>query len=93
MAPRSEPVAQPRGCFVDVGTGNADGRESQSLALLFDLFGQRRSVEVQRGVASLPKVLHTPHVTAEFDLPDEAATQRLGALLGPLLQPGMVVAF
>jgi len=36
--------------------------------------------------------LHSPDVTANFDLPDEAATQRLGALLAPLLAPGVVVA-
>ncbi|WP_409558009.1 tRNA (adenosine(37)-N6)-threonylcarbamoyltransferase complex ATPase subunit type 1 TsaE [Dechloromonas sp.] len=35
--------------------------------------------------------MHSPDVTAVFELPDEAATQRLGEMLAPLLQPGMVV--
>jgi tRNA threonylcarbamoyladenosine biosynthesis protein TsaE len=35
--------------------------------------------------------LHNPDVTAVFDLPDEAATQRLGQALAPLLTSGMVV--
>jgi tRNA threonylcarbamoyladenosine biosynthesis protein TsaE len=35
--------------------------------------------------------VHSPDVTAVFELPDEAATQRLGMLLAPLLAPGMVV--
>ncbi|MGE5386473.1 MAG: tRNA (adenosine(37)-N6)-threonylcarbamoyltransferase complex ATPase subunit type 1 TsaE [Betaproteobacteria bacterium] len=34
--------------------------------------------------------MHSADVTAEFVLPDEAATQRLGALLAPLLEPGLV---
>ena len=32
-----------------------------------------------------------PHLTVEFNLPDEAATERLGTLLAPLIQPGMVI--
>lgn len=36
--------------------------------------------------------MHSNDVTAEFDLPDEPATQRLGRLLAPLLEPGIVVA-
>ncbi|HZX32684.1 MAG TPA: tRNA (adenosine(37)-N6)-threonylcarbamoyltransferase complex ATPase subunit type 1 TsaE [Rhodocyclaceae bacterium] len=35
--------------------------------------------------------MHQSDVTAVFDLPDEAATQRLGELLAPLLKPGMVI--
>lgn len=35
--------------------------------------------------------MHSPDVTALFVLPDEGATQRLGAALAPLLYPGMVV--
>jgi tRNA threonylcarbamoyladenosine biosynthesis protein TsaE len=35
--------------------------------------------------------LHSPDVTADFDLPTEAATQQLGGLLAAVLQPGMVV--
>jgi len=35
--------------------------------------------------------LHKADVTAEFVLPDEAATQSLGAALAVQLQPGMVV--
>jgi tRNA threonylcarbamoyladenosine biosynthesis protein TsaE len=35
--------------------------------------------------------VHSPDVTAVFELPDEAATQRFGEMLAPLLQPGMVV--
>jgi tRNA threonylcarbamoyladenosine biosynthesis protein TsaE len=35
--------------------------------------------------------VHSPDVTAVFALPDEAATQRLGDMLAPSLQPGMVV--
>jgi tRNA threonylcarbamoyladenosine biosynthesis protein TsaE len=35
--------------------------------------------------------LHSPDVTAVFELPDEAATQRLGEILAPMLQPGLVV--
>jgi tRNA threonylcarbamoyladenosine biosynthesis protein TsaE len=35
--------------------------------------------------------VHSPDVTAVFELPDEAATQRLGEILAPLLQPGMVI--
>ncbi|HJW25187.1 MAG TPA: tRNA (adenosine(37)-N6)-threonylcarbamoyltransferase complex ATPase subunit type 1 TsaE [Rhodocyclaceae bacterium] len=35
--------------------------------------------------------MHQPDVTAVFDLPDEAATQRLGQILAPLLKPGMVI--
>jgi tRNA threonylcarbamoyladenosine biosynthesis protein TsaE len=36
-------------------------------------------------------IVHNPDVTAVFELSDEAATLRLGSLLAPLLQPGMVV--
>ncbi|NTV70610.1 MAG: tRNA (adenosine(37)-N6)-threonylcarbamoyltransferase complex ATPase subunit type 1 TsaE [Azonexaceae bacterium] len=36
-------------------------------------------------------MVHSPDVTAVFQLPDEAATQRLGEMLAPLLQPGMVI--
>jgi tRNA threonylcarbamoyladenosine biosynthesis protein TsaE len=36
-------------------------------------------------------IVHSPDVTAVFELPDEAATLRLGGMLAPLLQPGMVV--
>jgi tRNA threonylcarbamoyladenosine biosynthesis protein TsaE len=35
--------------------------------------------------------VHSPDVTAVFQLPDEAATQRLGEMLAPLLQPGLVI--
>ncbi|MER2540649.1 MAG: tRNA (adenosine(37)-N6)-threonylcarbamoyltransferase complex ATPase subunit type 1 TsaE [Azonexus sp.] len=35
--------------------------------------------------------MHSPDVTAVFDLQDEAATLRLGGMLAPLLEPGMVV--
>jgi tRNA threonylcarbamoyladenosine biosynthesis protein TsaE len=35
--------------------------------------------------------VHSPDVTAVFQLPDEAATQRLGEALAPLLQPGLVI--
>ena len=35
--------------------------------------------------------MHSPDVTAVFELPDEAATLRLGGLLAPLLMPGTVV--
>ena len=35
--------------------------------------------------------MHSPDVTAVFQLPDEAATQRLGEILAPLLQSGLVV--
>jgi len=35
--------------------------------------------------------VHRPDVTAVCPLPDEAATQRLGEILAPLLQPGLVV--
>ena len=35
--------------------------------------------------------MHSPDVTAVFQLPDEAATQRLGENLAPLLQPGLVI--
>jgi tRNA threonylcarbamoyladenosine biosynthesis protein TsaE len=35
--------------------------------------------------------VHSPDVTAVFPLPDEAATQRLGALLAPALHPGLVI--
>jgi tRNA threonylcarbamoyladenosine biosynthesis protein TsaE len=35
--------------------------------------------------------VHSPDVTAVFPLPDEAATQHLGEMLAPLLQPGMVI--
>jgi tRNA threonylcarbamoyladenosine biosynthesis protein TsaE len=35
--------------------------------------------------------VHSPDVTAVFQLPDEAATQRLGGCLAPLLGGGMVV--
>jgi tRNA threonylcarbamoyladenosine biosynthesis protein TsaE len=35
--------------------------------------------------------VHSPDVTAVFELPDEAATQRVGEMLAPGLQPGMVV--
>ena len=35
--------------------------------------------------------MHSPDVTAVFQLPDEAATQRLGEMLAPLLQPGLVI--
>jgi tRNA threonylcarbamoyladenosine biosynthesis protein TsaE len=35
--------------------------------------------------------LHHSDVTAVFDLPDEAATQRLGEMLAPVLKPGMVI--
>ncbi|NHC06008.1 tRNA (adenosine(37)-N6)-threonylcarbamoyltransferase complex ATPase subunit type 1 TsaE [Azonexus fungiphilus] len=35
--------------------------------------------------------MHSPDVTAVFDLPDEAATQRLGADLAQALQPGLVI--
>jgi tRNA threonylcarbamoyladenosine biosynthesis protein TsaE len=36
-------------------------------------------------------IVHSPDVTAVFELPDEAATLSLGGMLAPLLQPGMVV--
>jgi tRNA threonylcarbamoyladenosine biosynthesis protein TsaE len=35
--------------------------------------------------------VHSPDVTAVFPLPDEAATERLGASLAPLLHPGLVI--
>jgi len=35
--------------------------------------------------------LHSPDVTAVFQLPDEAATQRLGQALAPALHPGLVI--
>jgi len=35
--------------------------------------------------------VHSPDVTAVFELPDEAATQSVGEKLAPALQPGMVV--
>jgi tRNA threonylcarbamoyladenosine biosynthesis protein TsaE len=35
--------------------------------------------------------VHSPDVTAVFELPDEAATQQLGERLAPLLQPGLVI--
>ena len=35
--------------------------------------------------------MHSPDVTAVFELPDEAATQRLGEMLAPQLQPGLVI--
>ncbi|HLO63525.1 MAG TPA: tRNA (adenosine(37)-N6)-threonylcarbamoyltransferase complex ATPase subunit type 1 TsaE [Azonexus sp.] len=35
--------------------------------------------------------MHSPDVTAVFELPDEPATQRLGENLAPGLQPGMVI--
>ncbi|MFV5214943.1 tRNA (adenosine(37)-N6)-threonylcarbamoyltransferase complex ATPase subunit type 1 TsaE [Azonexus caeni] len=35
--------------------------------------------------------MHSPDVTAVFDLPDEAATQCLGAELAQALQPGLVI--
>ncbi|WP_374326650.1 tRNA (adenosine(37)-N6)-threonylcarbamoyltransferase complex ATPase subunit type 1 TsaE [Azonexus sp.] len=35
--------------------------------------------------------MHGTDVTAVFDLPDEAATQRLGADLAQALQPGLVI--
>ncbi len=35
--------------------------------------------------------MHSPDVTAVFELPDEASTQRLGEALAPALQPGTVV--
>ncbi|WP_223879599.1 tRNA (adenosine(37)-N6)-threonylcarbamoyltransferase complex ATPase subunit type 1 TsaE [Dechloromonas sp. CZR5] len=35
--------------------------------------------------------MHSPDVTAVFELPDEAATQSVGEKLAPALQPGMVV--
>ncbi len=35
--------------------------------------------------------MHSPDVTAVFELPDEAATQSVGERLAPALQPGMVV--
>ncbi|MBU3695980.1 MAG: tRNA (adenosine(37)-N6)-threonylcarbamoyltransferase complex ATPase subunit type 1 TsaE [Rhodocyclaceae bacterium] len=36
-------------------------------------------------------MVHTPNVTAVFELPDEAATQAAGASLAACLQPGTVV--
>jgi len=35
--------------------------------------------------------VHEPDLTAVFPLPDEAATQHLGACLAPLVQPGLVI--
>ncbi|WP_153144774.1 tRNA (adenosine(37)-N6)-threonylcarbamoyltransferase complex ATPase subunit type 1 TsaE [Dechloromonas sp. H13] len=35
--------------------------------------------------------MHSPDVTAVFNLPDEAATQRLGQALAPALRPGLVI--
>jgi tRNA threonylcarbamoyladenosine biosynthesis protein TsaE len=35
--------------------------------------------------------VHTPDVTAVFNLPDEAATCRFGEKMAPLLNPGMVI--
>ncbi|WP_226451086.1 tRNA (adenosine(37)-N6)-threonylcarbamoyltransferase complex ATPase subunit type 1 TsaE [Ferribacterium limneticum] len=35
--------------------------------------------------------MHSPDVTAVFQLPDEAATLRLGEALAPLLVPGLVI--
>ena len=35
--------------------------------------------------------MHSPDVTAVFELPDEAATMRLGEALAPLLRPGLVI--
>ena len=35
--------------------------------------------------------MHSPDVTAVFELPDEAATRRLGASLAPALRPGLVI--
>jgi tRNA threonylcarbamoyladenosine biosynthesis protein TsaE len=36
-------------------------------------------------------IVHSPDVTAVFPLPDEAATQRFGESLAPLIQPGLVI--
>ncbi|MCK6391315.1 MAG: tRNA (adenosine(37)-N6)-threonylcarbamoyltransferase complex ATPase subunit type 1 TsaE, partial [Azonexus sp.] len=35
--------------------------------------------------------MHCPDITALFDLPDEAATQRLGAQLATGIVPGLVI--
>ena len=35
--------------------------------------------------------MHSPDVTAVFNLSDEATTERLGGILAPLLQPGLVI--
>ncbi len=35
--------------------------------------------------------MHSPDVTAVFDLPDEVATQRLGAELAQTVEPGLVI--
>ena len=40
-----------------------------------------------RGVVNV----HSPDLTAVFPLPDEAATQHLGEILAPALQPGLVI--
>jgi len=52
---------------------------------ILDIGGKRR--KIIRGERSL----HKRDVTAEFALPDEAATVRLGAALARGLQPGLVV--
>ncbi|PKO39052.1 MAG: tRNA (adenosine(37)-N6)-threonylcarbamoyltransferase complex ATPase subunit type 1 TsaE [Betaproteobacteria bacterium HGW-Betaproteobacteria-6] len=36
-------------------------------------------------------IVHSPDVTAVFELPTEAATQHLGETLAPLLESGMVI--
>lgn len=35
--------------------------------------------------------MHCPDITALFELPDEAATQRLGGRLAAAIQPGLVI--
>ncbi|KAB2921188.1 MAG: tRNA (adenosine(37)-N6)-threonylcarbamoyltransferase complex ATPase subunit type 1 TsaE [Dechloromonas sp.] len=80
-----QPGAQAINGRARVGACHADGRKSQFPAGLADFFPECRVIH--RGVL----ILHIPDVTAVYQLPDEAATQRFGELLAPRLMAGLVV--
>jgi tRNA threonylcarbamoyladenosine biosynthesis protein TsaE len=80
-----QPFAHPLDGRPGFGPRHADGGKAQFPAGLADFFLERRVIH--RGVL----IVHSPDVTAVFQLPDEAATQRLGEMLAPLLQPGLVI--
>src|SRR5574343_274637 len=85
VSARRQPFAHPFDGRPRLGPRHANGREAKFPAGLADFFLECRVIH--RGVL----IVHSPEFTAVFQLPDEAATQHLGEMLAPLLQPGLVI--
>src|SRR5574343_1562281 len=86
VSARRQPFAHPFDGRPGLGPRHANGREAEFPAGLADFFLESRVIH--RGVL----IVHSPEFTAVFQLPDEAATQRLGEVLAPILQPGLVIS-